>query len=523
LFNALSKRNDPQMLIEVRDLKIAFGTEILLDGVSFTVNQGDRIGLIGNNGTGKTTLLRILMGLQEHDAGTVTRRSSLRISYVQQELPEHHHGMRLRDFVREGLNEEERAYSSYRVDIALDELRFPEELRERPLHELSGGWRRLAMIARVSLQDPDLLLLDEPSNHLDLESLMILEKWLTDQVGCPYVLSSHDREFLDRCTKSSIVLTGRRAEVIGSPFSAAMADVEARRAAAERRRQVEEKEVARLEASAKRLAVWGKVFDNPDLARRAKAIESRIRQMREEMTRVEAVPRRALKLSESAQRARRVLDIAPHRLSKPDGSPLLRIAGLTVIKGEKVLLLGLNGSGKSTLLRAVAAGFSASGSVGQDTPYVFNPQVNLVFLDQDLGILSEDETTYAFIERRTSLMRTELTRRLVQAGFDSRLQARRIRDLSYGQRARLAFLMLDLLEPNFYVLDEPTNHLDIEGRERLEAELMKPGVSCLMTTHDRRMLRTVGTRFLMIEKGQLKLIDSSAAFFEKVNEAIDAG
>ena len=510
------------LLVEVRDLKIAFGTEALLSDVSFAVNDSDRIGLIGNNGTGKTTLLRVLMGLQEHDAGTVTRRSSLRMSYVQQELPEKEWGARLRDFVREGTGEDERAYSEYRVDMVLDQLRFPREQRDLSLWQLSGGWRRLAMIARAWLQDPDVLLFDEPSNHLDLESLMILENWLTSTVSCPYVLSSHDREFLDRCTTSSIVLSGGRAQVVRSPFSAAMAEVEARRAAAERQRLVEEKEVSRLEASAKRLAVWGKVFDSPDLSRRAKAIESRIRQMRDEMTHVHAVPRRAINLAESQQRARRVLDVAPHHLSKPDGSPLLRIAGFSVIKGDKILLLGLNGSGKSTLLRTIAASFSRGGlgRASNHSHFTFNPQVDLVFLDQDLGILSEDETAYAFVERRTSLTRTELTRRLVQGGFDARIQSHRIRDLSYGQRARLAFLVLDLLEPNFYVLDEPTNHLDIEGRERLESELMKPGVSCLMTTHDRRMLRAVGTRFLLIEKGQLKFIDSPSLFFERAIEAI---
>jgi ATPase subunit of ABC transporter with duplicated ATPase domains len=384
---------------------------------------------------------------------------------------------------------------------------------------LSGGWRRLAMIARAWLQDPDFLLLDEPSNHLDFESLVILENWLST-VDCPYVLTSHDREFLDRCTKSSIVLSGGRAQIIRFPFSAAMAEVEARNAAAQRRRQVEEKEVARLESSAKRLAVWGKVFDNPDLSRRAKAIESRIRQMRDEMTRVDMAPRRDLSLAENEQRARRALDVAPHRLTKPDGSPLLSTEAFSVIKGDKIVLLGLNGSGKSTLLRAIAAGF-AGRAAGETSPiYTFNPQVNPVFLDQDLGILSETETAYDFLDRRTSLTRTELTRRLVQAGFDTRIQSHRIRDLSYGQRARLAFLMLDMLDPNFYVLDEPTNHLDVEGRERLESELMKPGVSCIMTTHDRRMLRTVGTRFLMIEKGRLKFIDSASTFFDRVNEAV---
>ena len=501
-------------LLEVRDLKIAFGSEPLLSEVSFAVNDGDRIGLIGNNGTGKTTLLRVLAGLHEQDAGAVTRRSSLRVSYVQQELPEKEWHKLLTAFVGEGTDEKERDHSGYRVDMVLDELRFPDALRELPLRALSGGWRRLAMIARTWLQDPDVMLLDEPSNHLDFESLGILEHWLTTTVNCPYVVTSHDREFLDRCTKSSIVLSGGRAQVIRSPFSAAMAEVEARRAVAERRRQIEEKEASRLEASAKRLAVWGKVFDNPDLSRRAKAIESRIRQMREEMTRVDAMPRRDLSLAESDQRSRRSLEVAPHRVTKPDGAPLLSTDGFTVIKGDKIVLLGLNGSGKTTLLRQIAASFGhgAAGETAAASPYTFNPQVNLVFLDQDLGILADDETAYSFIDRRTSLTRTDLIRRLVQAGFDMQIQSHRIRDLSYGQRARLAFLLLDLRTPNFYVLDEPTNHLDIEGRERLESELMKPGVSCLMTTHDRRMLRTVGTRFMLIEKGRLKAVELAVGF-----------
>lgn len=508
-------------LIEVRDLEIAFGPEPLLSGVSFSLAEGDRVGLIGNNGTGKTTLLRILAGLQDYDRGTVTRRSSLRMSLVRQELPEQEWSASLRAFVREGAEEDARAYSEYRVDRVLDELQFPDQMRALTLGALSGGWRRLAMIARAWLQEPDVLLLDEPSNHLDFDGLAILERWLTTATACSYVLSSHDREFLDRCTTSSIVLAGRKAQFIRAPFSAAMAEVEARRAAAERRRHVEEKEVARLEASAKRLAVWGKVFDNPDLSRRAKAIESRIRQMRDEMTRVDVTPRRDLVLAESEQRARRVLEIAPHRLTRPDGSPLLQTDGFSVIKSDKIVLLGLNGSGKSTLLRTIAGSFPARALAGAppNPHYLFNPQVNLVYLDQDMSLFSGDETVFASLDRRVSFNRTALTRRLVQAGFDARLQAERIRDLSYGERARLSFLLLDLSQPNFYVLDEPTNHLDIEGRGRLEAELTKPGVSCILATHDRRMLRNIGTRFLSIEKGRLKFIDSASSFFDRLAES----
>ncbi len=266
-------------LLIANDLGIAHGATTLLTRGAFAIGEGDRIGLVGANGSGKSTLLRALAGEHEADHGKLATRRGLTVGYAEQELPEHLSDVPLRDAVLEALPAAQRDDESWRVDVMLASLGFPYELHERNLCALSGGWQRLALIARASISEPDLLLLDEPTNHLDLAKILHLERWLADEVRGALVIVSHDREVLDRCTNRTIFLRDTKLYDFTAPYSEARRLLTEHDLAAARAREAEEAEVKRLERSAKRLASWGKVFDNEKFSRRARSMEKRIEKM----------------------------------------------------------------------------------------------------------------------------------------------------------------------------------------------------------------------------------------------------
>jgi ATPase subunit of ABC transporter with duplicated ATPase domains len=489
--------------IILRDVGVTAGHQLFQD-LSFTLADGDRLGLVAGNGAGKSTLLRCLAGLAEPTQGSISTSRGLRVALVAQDVPTNLLDLPLADALRRAIPPDERESKGWRVELILDEFAAPAELRSRPFRELSGGWQRLALIARAWVAEPDALLLHEPTNHLDLAKIRLLEAWIRDDgARMPMVIASHDRAFLDGCTTRTVFLRPERSRFYAHPYSVARRLLDEDDAAEQAKAHRDRREIARLRRSAAERRNIG-VNSGSDLAlkvskrmaRRADALEETVRPAHRDKS-------AAVRLASSGTHARVLIGLDDVTVRRPDGAALFRTGRLELRRGDRLLLLGENGVGKSLFVGLLRQALTdAAGVSGIRT----SPSVVMGYLDQQMAHLPDGDTPHGFIagfdlgDRRTTSL-------LAGAGFPPDRQRRPIAELSPGERARLGLLALRLSEPNLYLLDEPTNHLDIPGQEQLEAEILAHDASAILVTHDRRFARTIGTRFLAIARGRLIEID----------------
>jgi ATPase subunit of ABC transporter with duplicated ATPase domains len=499
-------------LINIRNLGVTLGTT-LFSKLNLTVSSGDRIGLVAANGRGKSTLLRCLAGTLEATEGDVTRSRGLTIGHVDQDVPRALLPLPFHLAVLQVLPADQQVNESWRVDMVLESLEVPEDLRERPVGQLSGGWQRLAMLARVWVTEPDVLLLDEPTNHLDLGKITRLEEWLNALPrDMPVIISSHDRAFLDATTNRTLFLRPDQSHVFALPYSQARAALDESDASEERRYQRDMKTAQQLRQQAAKLNNIGINSGSDLLVVKTKQLKQRADRL-EDAAKPAHLERSsgAIRLANRGTHAKVLLTLDDATVEIPGGTPLFRTGKQFICQGDRIVLLGANGVGKSRLvamLRKAVMGVEPAPADIKATPSLV-----LGYGDQALADLSDSETPMRTIVRRFDVGDQRARALLAGAGMTIEMQDKPIGRLSGGQKARLGMLALRLANPNFYLLDEPTNHLDIEGQEALEAELMTQQASCLLVSHDRRFIRTVGNRFWLIERKRLIEVESPEAFF----------
>lgn len=467
----------------------------LFRDLSLTFGPGDRIGLVAANGTGKTTLLRCIAGLGDLDSGSITLSRGVRVGLVEQDVPPNLLELTLHETVRRALPPATREHEAWRVDAVLDEFDTPEDLRPRPLRALSGGWQRLAMLARIWITEPDALLLDEPTNHLDGDKSALLEAWIAGPAArTPMLIASHDRSFLDAATTRTLFLRPTLSRLYAHPYTPARRLLADDDAAQDRKHAKDAREVDRLRQNAGALKNIG-INSGSDLLQK-KSMQLRDRAERLEQTLRPAHTERSgeIRLVNSGSHAKILLSIRDVTVTAPDGKRLFHIARLDLRQGDRLMLLGRNGVGKSQLLALLRRATTAS------LPGVqVSASAVLGFADQGMTQLDPALSPHATIAGRPDTTDHQATSLLAGAGLGIDAQHRPIARLSPGQRARLGLLALRLQRPNFYLLDEPTNHVDIPGREQLEAELLDHGATCILVSHDRTFAAAVATRFLLIE------------------------
>jgi ATPase subunit of ABC transporter with duplicated ATPase domains len=502
-------------LITLRNLGVTLNAP-LFSRLTLVVNAGDRIGLVAANGRGKSTLLRCIAGTMEASEGEITRSRGLTVGHVEQNVP----GVLLdRPFyaaVLEMLSADRRRGENWRVDVALESLDVPEALRQKPLKQLSGGWQRLAMLARVLVTEPDVLLLDEPTNHLDLARIDQLENWLNALPrDMPVIISSHDRAFLDATTNRTLFLRPAQSRMFSLPYTRARAALREADASDERRYQRELKAAQQLRQRAAKLNNIG-VNSGSDL------LLSKTRQLKQRAEKLEDAAKPAhsersagmVRLANRGTHAKVLVALDDAVVETPEGKLLFRTGKQFICRGDRIVLLGPNGAGKTrlvTMLRGAIENPDASPAGIKATQSLV-----LGYCDQALAGLADTETPTRSIVRRFDVGDQRARALLAGAGLSIEMQGRPIGQLSGGQKARLGMLLLRLAQPNFYLLDEPTNHLDIEGQEALEEELMEHQASCLLVSHDRDFVRTVGNRFWLIDGKKLVELEGPEGFFASV-------
>ncbi|MCI1027630.1 ATP-binding cassette domain-containing protein [Pantoea dispersa] len=473
----------------------AFGP--LFHSLDFSLKKGDRIGLIGDNGSGKSTLLKILSGELAASHGSVTPASHCLLARIEQHLPETLLEASLLDGVIARLPAAQRSSERWRAEALLHTLGFSTAQQSQTAATLSGGQHMRLLLARALILQPDLLLLDEPGNHLDLPTLLWLENFLIGWQGS-FVLVSHDSALLDRVTNCSAILRDRTLHVFRLPCTAAREALAQQDEADAQRHQAQQQEIARVESSAKRLAIWGRTYDNEGLARKAKQMEKRIDWLKAAQTTLSAGSPWQLQLQGEALQADRVLALPPMSIQPAAGAPsLFSLPALQVKSGDRIAIVGHNGCGKSSLLRQLWHSWQQG-----DSP-LFHPRARVGYYDQSLQQLRDDQTLSAALHGFAALSDEQCKMALISAGFPWLRHQQKVVSLSGGERSRLLFVGLTLARYSLLLLDEPTNHLDMTGKEELAQALQQFAGAVLLVSHDRSLIASSCNRFWLIEQQQL--------------------
>lgn len=501
-------------LLTAQSLRVdtAFGT--LFDSLSFTLKKGDRIGLLGDNGCGKSTLLKVLDGTDSPAAGSVALAGHCLMARVEQHLPEAIYPLTMLDAVLAQLPTTERESLRWKAETLLAGMGFTPQDMALTSATLSGGQHTRLSLARALIGDPDLLLLDEPSNHLDLPTMLWLEQFLQNWSGS-FVLVSHDRQLLDAVTNGSWILRDKMLHYFALPCTAARQALVAKDESDALRNKAEQKEIDRVTASARRLATWGKVYDNEDLARKAKQMEKQVERLKESQTELTAGSPWTLTLRGDALRADRLLEMENLGVPPAPGLPDLFHVDIARLKsGDRVAIVGRNGCGKSSLMKLIWRHFSGEPS---EAGLKLHPRVSPGYYDQTLNQLPDEATIFDALEPFAPAPQ-DRKMALISAGFPWARHGQKVSTLSGGERSRLLFVGLTLARYSLLMLDEPTNHLDMEGKEALATTLQQFDGGVLLVSHDRQLIAQSCNRFWLIEDGLLSEWHDAEAVFERLRE-----
>jgi len=524
--------------IQLSNITLILGAKHIFENLNWEIQNGQKIGLIGPNGAGKSSLFKLIT--EEYSAelgGKVTRARQIRTGYLPQQpeldltLTAFNAALDGNPRVAEVKAELEQVESSLgdpsvyenerklqkaldRQAHLLDEYQsyggdsYPERVREmlvglgmaegdlsKPLSVLSGGQKKLVGLARLLLVRPDVLLLDEPDNHLDLPGKMYLEKLIREYEGT-VVIVSHDRYLLDAVATHIADLEDGNLTIFESDYSSYVMDKEARLARQEQMFRAQQKQIGRLEAAIKRYAIWGKVYDNEDFAAKAKSMQKRLDKM--EKVDKPVIERRRMGLKLNGWRgSNKVLEL--DGVSKSFGDKhIFEKLNETIWHGERVGLIGPNGSGKSVFIRML---------LGQETAdrgeIKIGPSVSVGHYAQEHETLDFEQTLLDAVRYAGGMAESNATAFLLRYLFTYQQISQKIGELSGGERSRLQLALLVLSGANFLLLDEPTNNLDIASAEVLEQALEDFVGTVLVISHDRYFLDRTVQRLLAIEDGQL--------------------
>ena len=526
--------------ITVSNATLILGSRAIFRDLSWEVQHDQKIGLIGPNGAGKSSLLKLITG--EHSpekGGAVIKAKGVTIGYLPQHpefdpektalalalegnprLAEIEHELH-RIEVKLGtpgvynntrslertldaqhkLLEEYEALDGMNYDSHVRELLrglgLPESDFEKPIRVLSGGQKKLVGLARLMLARPSVLLLDEPDNHLDMPGKAYLERLILDYPGA-VVIISHDRYILDAVATHIAEIEDGRITTFAGNYTEYILDKEERLARQEEVYRVQQREIGRLEAAIKRYAIWGKIYDNEDFARKAKSMQKRL----DKMDKVDkpVLERRKMDLALNGWRgSNQVLEFQDVSKSfrgsfgSANDRIILDRLNFLIRHGERVGLIGANGAGKSVLLRLI---------LGKEQPtdgeIKIGPSVKVGYYAQEHETLDFNQTLLDAVRLGGNMSESNAVSFLIRYLFTYQQATQRIGSLSGGERSRLQLALLVLSGANFLLLDEPTNNLDIASAEVLENALNDFNGTVLVISHDRYFLdRTVNRIFAL--------------------------
>ncbi len=475
-------------MIGISNLTVAFGGTPLLDGISFHISDGEKIGLVGKNGAGKSTIMKIIMGLEKPDGGKVEIPREQTIGYLPQ-IMSHHKGKSVLDEVKDSSPEA----GPGEAEKILSGLGFLQEEFSRPTETFSQGWNMRIELAKILLAKPSLLLLDEPTNHLDIESIEWFETYLRSYRGAVLVVS-HDRRFLDNVTSRTIeIILGKLYDykVPYSKFEELRKERMAQQAAAYENQQ---KMIAKTED-------FIRAFRYKPT--KSNQVQSRIKALAKlERIEIDETDNATLRVKfPPAERSGDVVYKAVGLTAGYPGKTVFSGADIEIRRGEKVALVGRNGEGKTTLMRVITGELEP---VEGESRLGYN--VNLGYFAQNQeDVLDPKETVMSTVERVCPPeLRPKLRDLLAQFLFRGEDIDKRVSVLSGGERARLGMARMMLKKHNVLALDEPTNHMDIKSKDILKQALKDFDGTLIVVSHDRVFLDGLVDKLYEFKGGKVK-------------------
>ncbi len=530
------------IVLSCKDVSLEFGDKVILSGVTFGINENERVGIVGVNGAGKSSLIKIISGKYSPSGGSVFVSGNKRLAVLEQNAALESENTLIGEMLltfpelvrdEERLNELSLRLSEGDADVisaytSLEEsfrarggyefrsrcrgilinMGFDEQMHEMQISSLSGGQKTRLALARLLVLSPDILILDEPTNHLDEQTLTKLESQLANYRGTLLVIS-HDRYFLDKITTSILDIENTKAELYPGNYTRFVKMKEERREALERAYKNQQREIARIEAYIEQQRRWNRERNIIAAESRQKALDRMVKIDRPENT-PGAI---SMKFSSAPDSANDVL--FAERLEKSYGDKLL-FKNLTfdVKKGDRFFISGANGCGKSTLIKILVGKEDCAGY------FEFGYNVKIGYYDQENQNLSPEKTVLDELwDAYENLTQTEIRNALALFMFRGDDVFKLACDLSGGERARLTMAKLILSKVNLLILDEPTNHLDISSRHALENALEQFDGTVIAVSHDRYFVKKLATRILDLGETDKKVFNGNYEEYKSYKEA----
>lgn len=540
------------IVLSCNNLNKSFGIEKILEDVSFSINEYDKVGIIGVNGTGKTTLFKIIAGIYGYDSGEIYTSKDCDIGYLEQNtnfnsdntifdevLEVFSDLIKMEDYIRElevRISNEsnnptllEKLMNEYSVKLELFSdlngygyksevkgilkgLGFNDEDIKKPINILSGGEKTRVLLAKLLLKKPNLLMLDEPTNHLDSEAIEWLELFLKQYKGTVIVIS-HDRYFLDQVVNRIFEISNKKLKSYNGNYSDFIKLSSIDKEIERKKFENQQREIKKQEESIERLKSYGREKH----LKRARSKEKQLSKI-DILDKPESDRKKAnIEFNPSISSGNDVLALRDISMGYEDKT-LFKNLNLDIYKGEKIALIGANGIGKSTLFKIIMNKINPLGG-----EIKFGTNVNVAYFHQEQKTLDLNNSIIEEIWKDNKhLTQTEIRNMLGSFLFQGEDVFKNISTLSGGERARVAMLKLMLSSANFLLLDEPTNHLDIDSKEVLENALLSYTGTIFTISHDRYFLNTVVDKILVLdENGITEYLGNYDYYIEKKKQLED--